>query len=101
MLSFPWVHARLPHAGAAAAACTHAGLWVQQQGLGTPRTNPAIHICRVKEHCIQRGLTWDDSLAKASCTEQEYYEDLLRFYRYNHRVSIGFARQGPCCHVFA
>ena len=50
---------------------------------------------RVKEHCIQRGLAWDDSLASTSCQEQEYYEDLLRFYRYNHRVSIGFARQGP------
>jgi len=42
---------------------------------------------RVKEHCIQRGLPWDDSLASTSCQEQEYYEDLLRFYRYNYRVS--------------
>ena len=42
--------------------------------------------CRVKEHCIQRGLAWDDSLASTSCQEQEYYEDLLRFYRYNYRV---------------
>ena len=41
---------------------------------------------RVKEHCIQRGLAWDDSLASTSCQEQEYYEDLLRFYRYNYRV---------------
>ena len=44
-------------------------------------------LCRVKEHCIQRGLPWDDSLANTSCQEQEYYEDLLRFYRYNYRVS--------------
>ncbi len=43
--------------------------------------------CRVKEHCIQRGLSWDDSLANTSCQEQEYYEDLLRYYRYNYRVS--------------
>jgi len=44
-------------------------------------------VClRVKEHCIQRGLAWDDSLATTSCGEQEYYEDLLRFYRYNYRV---------------
>lgn len=42
--------------------------------------------CRVKEHCIQRGLPWDDSLASTSCQEQDYYEDLLRFYRYNYRV---------------
>lgn len=43
-------------------------------------------MCRVKEHCIQRGLPWDDSLASTSCQEQDYYEDLLRFYRYNYRV---------------
>ncbi|CAK0785595.1 hypothetical protein CVIRNUC_008805 [Coccomyxa viridis] len=41
---------------------------------------------KVKEHCIQRGLPWDDSLASTSCQEQEYYEDLLRFYRYNYRL---------------
>ena len=40
----------------------------------------------MKEHCIQRGLPWDDSLASTSCQEQDYYEDLLRFYRYNYRV---------------
>ncbi len=42
----------------------------------------------MKEHCIQRGLAWDDSLASTSCAEQEYYEDLLRFYRHNHRVRL-------------
>lgn len=44
-------------------------------------------VYRVKEHCIQRGFGWADSLASTSCTETEYYEDLLRFYRYNYRVS--------------
>jgi hypothetical protein len=42
---------------------------------------------RVKEHCIARGFSWADSLAISACKEQEYYEDLLRFYRYNYRVS--------------
>ncbi|CAL8463740.1 g3274 [Coccomyxa elongata] len=41
---------------------------------------------KVKEHCIQRGLSYDDSLANTSCQEQEYYEDLLRYYRYNYRL---------------
>ena len=51
------------------------------------RLSLMLSVCRVKEHCIQRGLPWDDSLASTSCQEQEYYEDLLRFYRYNYRVS--------------
>ena len=50
------------------------------------QSKPQCGLCRVKEHCIQRGLAWDDSLASTSCAEQEYYEDLLRFYRYNYRV---------------
>ncbi|KAK9917406.1 hypothetical protein WJX75_004000 [Coccomyxa subellipsoidea] len=41
---------------------------------------------KVKDHCIQRGLSWDDSLANTSCQEQEFYEDLLRYYRYNYRL---------------
>lgn len=45
-----------------------------------------VGCSRVKEHCIIRGFAWDDSLASTSCPEQEYYEDLLRFYRYNNRV---------------
>jgi len=51
------------------------------------RLSLTLFAYRVKEHCIQRGLPWDDSLASTSCQEQEYYEDLLRFYRYNYRVS--------------
>ena len=51
-------------------------------------------MCRVKEHCIQRGLPWDDSLASTSCQEQDYYEDLLRFYRYNYRVRSASNCQG-------
>ena len=48
--------------------------------------HPHAPVCRVKEHCIQRGFSWNDSLASTSCAEAEYYEDLLRFYRYNYRV---------------
>ena len=50
--------------------------------------------CRVKEHCIQRGFSWNDSLASTSCAEAEYYEDLLRFYRYNYRVCGGRCAAG-------
>ena len=50
---------------------------------------------RVKEHCIQRGFSWNDSLASTSCAEAEYYEDLLRFYRYNYRVRGG----AVCCRL--
>ena len=50
-----------------------------------------VYCYRVKEHCIQRGLSWDDSLANTSCQEQEFYEDLLRYYRYNYRVRPGGA----------
>ncbi|KAL3158901.1 hypothetical protein ABBQ32_011616 [Trebouxia sp. C0010 RCD-2024] len=41
---------------------------------------------KVKEHCIQCGFGWTESLANTSCSEPEYYEDLLRFYRYNYRL---------------
>ena len=51
--------------------------------------HPHAPVCRVKEHCIQRGFSWNDSLASTSCAEAEYYEDLLRFYRYNYRVRGG------------
>jgi len=51
---------------------------------------------RVKEHCIQRGLAWAGTLAASSCSEQEYYEDLLAFYRHTHRVrSPGAAAARP------
>ena len=58
----------------------------------------SLDMCRVKEHCIQRGLPWDDSLASTSCQEQDYYEDLLRFYRYNYRVCNfhNIATRGTC-----
>ena len=47
-----------------------------------------MHIFRVKDHCIQRGLSWALSLAKAASTEGEYYEDLLTYYRQNYRVLL-------------
>ena len=56
--------------------------------------HPHAPVCRVKEHCIQRGFSWNDSLASTSCAEAEYYEDLLRFYRYNYRVRWGLCTAG-------
>ena len=56
--------------------------------------HPHGPVCRVKEHCIQRGFSWNDSLASTSCAEAEYYEDLLRFYRYNYRVRKGVGAAG-------
>lgn len=41
---------------------------------------------RCKGFCIQNGAQWASSLASSACGEQEYYEDLLRFYRQNYRV---------------
>ena len=41
---------------------------------------------RVKEHCILRGLAWEGTLAATACSEQEYYEDLLAFYRQIYRA---------------
>ncbi|KAK9836344.1 hypothetical protein WJX81_007135 [Elliptochloris bilobata] len=41
---------------------------------------------KVKEHCIQRGLAWEGTLAATACSEQEYYEDLLAFYRQTYRL---------------
>ena len=60
-----------------------------------PDYDPLVGERRVKEHCIQRGLAWDDSLASTSCQEQEYYEDLLRFYRYNYRVGTLLRKHRP------
>ena len=42
---------------------------------------------RVKDHCILRGLAWEGTLAATACSEQEYYEDLLAFYRQIYRAS--------------
>ncbi len=44
---------------------------------------------RCKAFCIQSGSQWATSQAKTACDEQEYYEDLLRFYRQHYRVSQG------------
>ena len=45
-------------------------------------------IRRVKEHCIHRGYSWSDSMAKAASPEGEYYEDLLEYYMQNYRVRL-------------
>ena len=41
---------------------------------------------RCKAFSIQNGAQWASSLANTACSEQDYYEDLLRFYRHNYRV---------------
>ena len=53
--------------------------------------DPVSYGRRVKGYCHQRGLRWGDSLACAGsvCGEQEYYEDLIRFYRSSLRVRWG------------
>lgn len=52
---------------------------------------------RVKGYCHQRGLRWGDSLAKTVCGEQEYYEDLIRFYRSSLRVRGGQMKHSNTC----
>eukprot|EP00879_Flechtneria_rotunda_P023299 GHRR01024648.1.p1 GENE.GHRR01024648.1~~GHRR01024648.1.p1 ORF type:complete len:247 (+),score=73.57 GHRR01024648.1:732-1472(+) len=36
---------------------------------------------RVREICIQQGLAWNVSMATTVCSEQEYYEELVRKYK--------------------
>eukprot|EP00775_Hariotina_reticulata_P005967 gene5967-6206_t len=36
---------------------------------------------KVKEVCIQQGVSWAGSLAKTVCNEQDYYEDLIKTYK--------------------
>ena len=49
---------------------------------------PAEHArcCRAKELCIQKGFRWGEGLSASSCSEHEYYEDLLRMFRHSMRV---------------
>lgn len=54
---------------------------------------------RVKGYCHQRGLHWSDSLARTACGEQEYYEDLIRFYRSSLRVSLSVHLSTAACAV--
>eukprot|EP00879_Flechtneria_rotunda_P029146 GHRR01031420.1.p1 GENE.GHRR01031420.1~~GHRR01031420.1.p1 ORF type:complete len:105 (+),score=22.23 GHRR01031420.1:732-1046(+) len=42
---------------------------------------------RVREICIQQGLAWNVSMATTVCSEQEYYEELVRKYKGWGRVS--------------
>lgn len=64
-------------AGVSQSECTH-------QDAGLRRARPRHG--RVKEHCILRGLAWEGTLAATACSEQEYYEDLLAFYRQIYRA---------------
>ncbi|MCO5570831.1 hypothetical protein L7F22_024559 [Adiantum nelumboides] len=38
---------------------------------------------RVKEFCIKKRYKWSDCLAKSTCKESEYYEDLMNYLRKN------------------
>lgn len=56
-------------------------LWVSQSDMR------CCWFTRVKDYCIQHGYEWGDSAASTSCGEQEYYEDLLLYYKQHERVS--------------
>lgn len=43
--------------------------------------------CSVKEFAISRGLSWVGSVANTACPEADYYEELVRYYRGQKRVS--------------
>ena len=43
---------------------------------------------RVREYCVQRGFSWAGSAARTICAEQDYYEELVRFYRGAKRVCV-------------
>ena len=42
---------------------------------------------RVRELCIQQGLSWDNSQARSVCSELDYYEELISIYKAWGRVS--------------
>lgn len=48
--------------------------------------NQTTTTFRVKEHCTHRGLPWGASLVSSVCSEQEYYEELMKLYRTWMRV---------------
>jgi hypothetical protein len=48
---------------------------------------------RVRDVCIQRGEVWCSSLAKAACSEQDYYEQLVATYEAWARVSCAGSRE--------
>ncbi|CAD7697174.1 unnamed protein product [Ostreobium quekettii] len=53
---------------------------------------------RVKDHCIQHGYAWGESPASTSCGEQEYYEDLLAYYK-QHEWLFPYHLAGYICRV--
>ena len=55
---------------------------------------PAEWKTRVKEYCIQRGCIWSGCLAITVCSEQEYYDDLLRLYKQWLRVRVTVCLRG-------
>eukprot|EP01025_Chloroclados_australasicus_P011217 TRINITY_DN14854_c0_g1_i2.p1 TRINITY_DN14854_c0_g1~~TRINITY_DN14854_c0_g1_i2.p1 ORF type:complete len:196 (-),score=4.03 TRINITY_DN14854_c0_g1_i2:108-695(-) len=57
--------------------------------LTTRQKNMISHVDwknRVKNYCIQKGFAWNDSLASTACHENDYYEELLKFYKEQLRV---------------
>lgn len=51
-----------------------------------PNNRARCIALRVKDYCIHRGLDWSTCNVRTCCSEHEYYEDLLRYYRRNTRV---------------
>lgn len=47
-----------------------------------------VLLCSVKSYCISRGSAWAGSAAAGVCTEHDYYEALLAFYRLHKRVRL-------------
>ena len=50
-----------------------------------------VYVCvfpRVKDYCIKKRIKWSDSLAKVTCKESEYYEDMMSYLRKNLAVCI-------------
>ena len=52
----------------------------------------------MKHYCIQHGYAWADSIAHTSGGEQEYYEELLEYYKKNERVSCVLRSSGCPAH---
>lgn len=50
----------------------------------------SLHLLlQVKEYCINRGFSWVGTVANTVMSEHDYYDELIKFYRANKRVSLG------------
>lgn len=55
-------------------------------------------MVRVKEHCIKKRLRWSDCLARMTCKESEFYEDLVTYLRKNQAVCVPSEETSLKCH---